>query len=116
MASSNNWLLVAVIVALFVGVVVFGQFGADKDSKLRRDGVVASGRVIEARQTGSWVNNNPVVDLDLEVDRGGERYRATLSTMVPQVNLAAVQPGAVLRLRVAPDDGSRIVLDESWAR
>ncbi|MCB1905927.1 MAG: hypothetical protein KDH15_01035 [Rhodocyclaceae bacterium] len=116
MASSNNWLLVGVVIALLVGAIVFGQLGGDGDSRLRRDGVAASGRVVEARQTGSWVNNNPVVELSLDVDSGGKRYRAALSTMVPQVNLAAVQPGATLRLRVDPKDPQHLVLDEPWAR
>ncbi|MCB1887066.1 MAG: hypothetical protein KDH20_05645 [Rhodocyclaceae bacterium] len=116
MASSNNWILAGVVLAVFVGFLVYSQLGADADARLRASGKAAIAEVVSADQSGSWVNNNPVLDLALDVSLEGERYRATLRTMVPQVRLAMVQPGARLQLRVDPDDRGRVVIDEPWSR
>ncbi len=116
MASSNNWVLVGVVLAIFIGVIVYSQSGADADARLRSSGVSASGEVVRAEQTGSWVNNNPVIEMELDVRMDGARYRTSLRTMVPQVHLASIQPGAWLQLRVDPDDRKRVVIDEPWSR
>lgn len=117
MASSNHWIWAVVAVVIAVVIVMSGQFGAEDDARLRKDGVAGAGRVLSATQTGSWVNNNPVVELQLEVrspDASG--YQVTLRSMIPQVNLAAIQPGAVLKVKIDRKDPGRVVLDEAWAR
>ena len=40
----------------------------------------------------------------------------TLTVVVAQLNLPAVQVGATLRLKVAASDPARAVIDEPWAR
>ncbi len=109
-----GWLVAGLVLA---GLVVWVVVGEGRHARLRATGLAASARVVAARQTGTWVNNNPEVALDLEVSVPGRApYAATLKAVVPQLNLVAVQPGATLAVRVAPDDAGRLALDEPWAR
>ena len=117
MATSNAWYWWVLALVIVVGVVMFGQLGSEQDEAIRKDGVSANGRVLSVRQTGSWVNNNPEVEIELQISGGPSmEYETRLRTVVPQVNLAAVQPGAMLRLKVARDDPQQVVIDEGWAR
>lgn len=117
MASSNAWYWWAIALAVLVGLGLFGGFGGERDAALRRDGQAARGEVLSVRQTGQWSNNNPEVELLIRIGaQGAPPYQATLLAVVPQVNLAAVQPGMTLRLRIDRDNAQRIALDEDWAR
>lgn len=117
MATSNAWYWWVLSLVIVVGVIGFALLGGGEDDLLRKEGLAASGRVLAARQTGTWVNNNPKVELELLVSGGpAAEYEARLRAVIPQVNLPAVQPGAVLKIKVARDDPQRVVLDEAWAR
>jgi len=116
MATSNAWYWWVLALVVIIAVVLLGQRGSDSDARLRQEGIAASGRVLTARQTGEWVNNNPQVELDLEVaGESSMRYEIRLQTVIPQIHLPSVQPGKVLRLKIAPDDRNHVVIDEDWA-
>ena len=107
------WVIAGCVTAGSLLYYVLNQAG---DGRLRAAGEPASARVLSVRQTGTWVNTNPEVALELEVTRSGSApYRLTLKAVVPQPQLAAVQPGQALRIRVAADRPTRAVLDEPWA-
>lgn len=116
MATSNAWYWWVLPVVALVGFVIYEGVLQNRDDTLLRDGTPAIGHVVSAAQTGSWVNNNPVVELVMEVDAAGGPYRATLKTMIPQINLAAVQPGSRLKVRIDAGDPQHLVIDEPWAR
>lgn len=114
--SSNSWWWWVLAIAIVIAFALYGQIGQQRDAKLRTAGLQASAKVISVRQTGTWVANNPEVEFELEVQRSGaEPYVLKSRAVVPQVHLAAVQPGTTLHVRVAANDPQRIVLDEAWA-
>ena len=62
--------------------------------------------------TGTLVNFNPQVVLDLSVAVEGKApYDAQLTTSVPQVYLARLQQGASIGVKVDPADPSSIAID-----
>ncbi len=62
--------------------------------------------------TGTLVNFNPQVVLDLEVAIEGKTpYEAQLTTSVPQVYLGRLQPGGSIGVKVDPADPSSIAID-----
>ncbi len=64
------------------------------------------------QDTGTLVNFNPQVVLDLEVNVPGQQpYEAQLTTSVPQVYLSRLQPGGSIGVRVDPTDGSKLAID-----
>ncbi|MCM5680915.1 hypothetical protein M8A51_15420 [Schlegelella sp. S2-27] len=114
--TSQSWWWVAVALVVVLGVAFYSAHVGYRDEQLRRNGVAATARVVAIKQTGTWSGNNPEVELALEITRPGEpAYAHTLRRVVPVVNAPAVQPGAVIRLKIDPQRPDRIVIDEPWA-
>jgi hypothetical protein len=64
---------------------------------------------------GMIVNNSPTVRMDLQVTAdGGEPYATQVTTVVPQVYLARLQPGGSVAVRIDPADADAVVVD--WAQ
>jgi hypothetical protein len=62
--------------------------------------------------TGTLVNFNPEVILDLSVAVDGQdAYDAQLTTSVPQVHLSRLAPGGSVAVRVDPTDPTTIAID-----
>jgi hypothetical protein len=79
------------------------------------DRVDGTATVMSATQTGALVNFNPAVRLELLVTvPESPPYPVSLETVVAQINLARVQPGAALAVRVARSDRNLVQID--WAR
>jgi hypothetical protein len=63
------------------------------------------------RDTGTTVNDNPYVELDLLVAADGlAPYPATISQVVSRIALPQLQPGCAVRVRIDPVDQQRLVL------
>jgi hypothetical protein len=79
--------------------------------ELLRCGRVGSATVSGVRQTGTFVNDNPECELDLEVSvDGGEPYRVTHRQVLAMVALPGFQPGASVPVRVDADDPLNLVI------
>jgi hypothetical protein len=79
------------------------------------DGMAGTARVISAVQTGALVNFNPTVQLELLVTVPDHPpYPVTLQTVVPQLHLARIQPGAAVAVNVARADRQQVLVD--WNR
>jgi hypothetical protein len=78
------------------------------------DGIAGTAQVLSAAQTGALVNFNPAVRVELLVTvPESPPYPVSLETVVPQLHLARVQPGATVPVRVARADRTQVMLD--WA-
>lgn len=83
-------------------------------AKLATEGVDASGTITAVQQGNAMVNFQPTVSIEVTVMRDGmPPYPATASQVVPQVQLAMLQPGNTVELKVAPDDPQKIWIDLS---
>jgi hypothetical protein len=75
-------------------------------------GVDATATVAAVRQEGGMVNYQPIVELDLTVIAAGNPpYPLTVKQVVPQTQLAMLQPGASLKLKVDPNDPGAVWID-----
>lgn len=78
--------------------------------------LMASGRVGQAlvtarRDTGVVVNENPEVELELQVSvEGGPRYAVIHRQIVSRVLTANFRPGATVPVRVDPIDPQRLLI------
>lgn len=78
------------------------------------DGLAGTASVLSATQTGALVNFNPTVQLELLVTVPEQPpYPVTLQTVVPQLHLARVQPGATIAVNVARADRQQVLIDWS---
>ena len=83
--------------------------------KLAQDGIPGTASVLEARQTGALINFDPMVSLDLLVTPpDGPPYPVTVEQLVPQVQMARVQPGSLVGVNIARTDRSTVAID--WMR
>ena len=90
------------------------QEDMQKQQALLTTGTPGKATIKGFTDTGTLVNFNPQVVLDLSVEVEGKgAYDAALTTSVPQIYLAQLQPGAKIGVRVDPSDPSSIAID--WA-
>jgi hypothetical protein len=76
------------------------------------DGVETVATVTASRHTGTVVSFNPVIDLDLLVAMpNGVPRPVTRREVVAQLHLVKAQPGNRLRVKVDPNDVTRLWID-----
>jgi hypothetical protein len=76
-----------------------------KAQMLMANGIVGQATVEALNDTGVTVNDNPQVELVLNVtlpDR--EPYKASLTQVISRLTIGNFQPGATVPVRVSPDD------------
>jgi hypothetical protein len=77
-----------------------------------QNGIPAQATIRQVWQTGTFVNENPQVGMQLEVrPPGGAPYVAQLNAVVPLINIPQFQPGTVVPVKISPTDASRVELD-----
>jgi len=92
---------------------MLGRMASDgrKAQYLIHAGRVGTATVSGVRQTGTYVNNNPECELDLDVTvDGGAAYAVTHRQVLSSVALPGFQPGASIPVRVDPEDPYSLVI------
>ena len=80
-------------------------------TQLAIGGEPATAQVLAARDTGTMINMQPVLDIDLLVSREGQPpYPATVSQMIPNAQLGTVTPGATLAVKVDPANPATVLI------
>jgi hypothetical protein len=86
--------------------------GITETREVQATGEAAQATILELIDTGMTLNNDPVVDLVLEVRRTGQpAYRARTRTPVSRLAVPRFQPGAVVPVKVDPRNPDRVALD-----
>ena len=63
------------------------------------------------RQTGTFVNENPQVEFDLQVTcEGMPTYTTTHRQVIAQIAIPQFQPGATVPVRVDPENPSSLIV------
>jgi len=92
---------------------MLGDMNADaqKAQYLMANGRVGSAVVTDLRQTGTFVNENPQCELDLQVTvEGLPSYTATHRQVLAMVAIPQFQPGATVPVRVDPENPSSLII------
>lgn len=96
------------------------QQGKADGDRLRSVGVPARAVLLSVKDTGMTLGGttlaaareNPVADLELEVDLDGhEPYQLTVRQMVPRLAVARLVPGTELPVLVDPADRQQVLVD-----
>lgn len=86
--------------------------GEDEAQLIRKSGTPATARVLELRDTGMTLNENPIVSMRVEVHADGVApFEATMKALIGRLDVPLVQPGAVLPVKYDPNDHTRVALD-----
>lgn len=80
-------------------------------AQLVTTGETAEAQVVAARDTGTQINLQPVLEIDLLVMRQGRPpYPATVRQLVANAQLGLVAPGAMISVRIDPANPSTVLL------
>ncbi|HEX6356101.1 hypothetical protein [Actinophytocola sp.] len=107
----NDWLTGLVVLLLIMWFSFRGVFRAVFGGvpKEFRDAPIGIGTVTGVTRTGLVVNDQPQLDIRLQVDTSdGRSFSAVARQVVDLTDLPAVQPDAILPVRYLPDN--RVVL------
>lgn len=78
---------------------------------LMANGIQGQAKIEELRDTGMTVNQMPQVEMDLEVSvEGKEPYKVTHKQVIAQSSLGSLQPGAMVPVKVDPNDPSSLMV------
>jgi hypothetical protein len=117
MLSGMKWRPLALLVCCFLwsGCVmhlVDRMTGEDQANLIRKSGTPAFARVLDLRDTGMTLNENPIVSMHVEVHADGVApFEATMKALVGRLDIPLIQPGAMLPVRYDPNDHARVALD-----
>lgn len=83
-------------------------------ARLQKTGIPRKARILEVKDTGVTINNNPQVKLIVEIKNSfGQRYNANIRTLVSRINPFAYQPGMEVPVKIDPKNEQNVVLDFS---
>lgn len=83
-------------------------------NRLQKTGLSGKARVLEVKDTGVTINNNPQVKLIVEVKSNlGQRYNASIKTLVSRINPFVYQPGMEIPVKIDPNNEQNVVIDAS---
>jgi len=81
-------------------------------ASLMTTGESATAQVLASRDTGTQINMQPIVEVDLLVTRstGGAPYPATVRQMIPNAQLGLVAPGSTIAVKVDPANPATVLI------
>jgi hypothetical protein len=102
-----------IVLVWFILRVVRNASGGDKATqKLLQTGMPAQARIVQVQQTGMTINDNPVVNILLEVypQNGQPPFQAWSKKMVSLFQISQYQVGAFIPVRFDPSDPSKVAI------
>lgn len=75
-------------------------------------GIPASALIVSMGETGTTVNQHPLVEFGLRVMRPGQApYDVTIRQILPRLRLGQVRPGLTVGVKVGPADPTDVAID-----
>ncbi len=94
------------------GSMVDGFSGRTEACEIMAIGRPATGTIVRLIDTGTTINDDPVVEFVVRVSpEGGEPYEANTKGLVSRLDVPAIQPGRVVPVKFDPNNPARIALD-----
>ena len=102
------------LASILTGCAVIDRMsGVAETKRIQESGVAARARILEIWDTGITVNEDPVIGIRAEVTRAdGTTYTASIpKSLISRLDIPRFQPGAVVDVRIDPQDSSKVALD-----
>lgn len=86
-------------------------------SRLQKTGLSGTAKILEVKDTGVTINNNPQVKLVLEVKNSfGQKYNTQCRVLVSRINPNAYMPGMEVPVKIDPKNEQNVVIDFTGGR
>lgn len=100
---------VATFLFLFGAPVVSGL----TNRAIKKTGIPAQAEILQIWDTGTTINENPVVRMRLEVrPSDGPAFVAEEEKLISRLKIPAIQPGAIIQVRYDPESLDVAMVDE----
>lgn len=102
------------LASVLTGCAVIDRMsGVAETKRIQESGVAARARIVEIWDTGITMNDDPVIGIRAEVTRAdGTTYTATIpKSLISRLDIPRFQPGAMIDVRIDPQDSSKVALD-----
>jgi hypothetical protein len=87
-----------------------------QNRSLLADGQPAEAKILKVWDTGTTINNNPVVRMLLEVHPpGGALFQAEAERLIPRLQVPQIQPGALVQVKYDPNSQAVALVSEDPA-
>jgi hypothetical protein len=119
MTAGPSGLWIAMIMLLFFGGMFYLFYRLFfkpmiNARRLQKVGLSGKAKILEVKDTGVTINNNPQVKLILEVKGSlGQRYNTQCRVLVSRINPWAYQPGMEVPVKIDPKNELNVVIDTS---
>ena len=118
-AQLNTLIAFSVIVPIVLGVVItvialvwVRKFMRSMTGANITNGMAAQATIVRIWDTGTTINDNPVVGFLLEVrPQNMPAYQAEAKSMIPRLSIPQFQPGAIVPVKIDPQNQARVALD-----
>jgi hypothetical protein len=81
-------------------------------ARLQKSGLPGTARILEVKDTGVTINNNPQVKLMLEVKNSyGQKYNTQCRVLVSRINPNMFMPGMEVAVLIDPKNEQNVVID-----
>lgn len=88
--------------------------GGMENAEVLKNGQPAYAKVLELRDTGTTINNNPLVHFKLEVHPpAGSTFVAETERVIPRLQIPQIQPGTEVSVKFDPDTKEVALVSES---
>ena len=110
-----KWLAIGLVLAVVLGILALTigpwAWKGWREHQILNNGTDATAKLLKIVDTGDRFNDNPVVQLSVEVQPEGRGpYRATIETALSAVDLKHYEVGEQIRVRYDPEDPKQVVL------
>jgi hypothetical protein len=103
------WMIVGIFLR-FLGHRMKASYG--KREQLRATGIPGQARILSMTQTGMYVNEQPQVQFQLQVEAPNRpAYQVTRKEIVPLISLGALQNGQPLPVKIDPKDDQNLIIE-----
>lgn len=112
--AGGGFFIAAVVLWIVTGGMLLGGLAmrgrAARRQRIMEQGLDGTATITGMTQTGMFINNNPVVEFQADVETPTGQYPATFKQMVPLISVGQLRVGAKLAVKVDPMDPNAIVL------
>ena len=118
-AQFNNLITLSIVAPIALSVVItlivlvwVRKFMRNMTGANLKNGTPAQATILRIWDTGTTINDNPVVGFLLEVrPQNLPAYQAESKSMIPRLSIPQFQPGATVPVKIDPQNQSRVALD-----
>jgi hypothetical protein len=118
-AQFNNLIALSVVAPIVLSIVItlivlvtVRKFMRNMTGANLKGGLPAQATILRIWDTGTTINDNPVVGFLLEVHpQNSPTYQAESKSMIPRLSIPQFQPGATVPVKIDPQNQARVALD-----